>query len=79
MGRGQGGVFLYSNSYLAKFLREVYYKTIIIFLYYRVASEIKQRVFSGSPPSKHFYFILKSQFELVLILFLTCNSSVFNC
>ena len=38
MGRGQGGVFLYLNSYLAKFLREVYYKTIIIFLYYRVAS-----------------------------------------
>ena len=39
----------------------------------------KTESFSGSPPSKHFYFILKSQFELVLILFLTCNSSVFNC
>ena len=38
MRRGQGDVFLYSNSYLAKFLRVVYYKTIIIFLYYRVAS-----------------------------------------
>ena len=37
MGRG-GFFFSYSNSYFAKVLREVCYKTIIIFLYYRVAS-----------------------------------------
>ena len=37
---GGKGVFFfsYSNSYFAVVLREVYYKTIIIFLYYRVAS-----------------------------------------
>ena len=54
-GREGGKVFFLLFEFLF-LLREVYYKTIIIFLYYRVASWIKRRVFSGSPPSKHFYF-----------------------
>ena len=38
MGRVKGVFFYIRILFLAKFLREVYYKTIIIFLYYRVAS-----------------------------------------